>query len=235
MFLRLKDRAADQFWDLGDDGVAECAQSVCPVGYPMNCSPNSGVGITPLHAIAWAQFIKPSTPPFEILRNLDACNGGRSVRIAVAVRVGKYPQPIPLVRETNGARRYAMPLRVMPDLGQVSENSAHPPIKQRCHVLHDCVARSYQANGSYQFPPESRTLTGKSGASTGEADVLARKTSCNDISHSFAKLHRGNIVVARHSRPMLRQHAAAERVNLAKRYRLKPARTFQAKAEAAYT
>src|SRR5687767_8576550 len=45
---------------------------------------------------------------------------------------------------------------------------------------------------------------------------------------------RPNVIVARHRRPMLRQHLAAERVDLAERHRAEAARALQTKVEAAY-
>jgi len=46
-----------------------------------------------------------------------------------------------------------MPLRIVPERGQVSENSSKPPPKQCCDVLHNDVLRSYLANKSGIFAP----------------------------------------------------------------------------------
>jgi hypothetical protein len=39
--------------------------------------------------------------------------------------VGKYPNPIPDVRGTNGGRWNTLPFRIEPERGKVSENSSH--------------------------------------------------------------------------------------------------------------
>ena len=62
--------------------------------------------------------------------------------------VGNNPDAIPSVRGTNGGSWYAVPFRIKPERGQVSENSAKSPAKQRCDVLHDDVAGLYFANNS---------------------------------------------------------------------------------------
>jgi hypothetical protein len=71
----------------------------------------------------------------------------RAVAFAVllesfATGVGHNPDPISTVRGTNGGSRYAMPLRIKPERGQVSENSLKAPSKQSCDVLHEDVAGS---------------------------------------------------------------------------------------------
>lgn len=71
-----------------------------------------------------------------------------------AVGVGSNdPDPISAVRRTNGGSRYAVPLRVIPERGQVSENFAVPSTKQSCDVLHDDEARSNVANDSSELDP----------------------------------------------------------------------------------
>ena len=84
------------------------------------------------------------------------------------------------MRRSNLCGRKAIPVRVITGLGQVSENSAHPPPKQSCHVLHEDELRSYHANATHHLPPESRTGAGNSGALAGVADVLAGESSSDD-------------------------------------------------------
>jgi hypothetical protein len=60
--------------------------------------------------------------------------------------IGNDPDSVPAVRRTNGGSWYAVPFRIKPERGQVSENSLNSPSKQSCDVLHDDVARSYFAN-----------------------------------------------------------------------------------------
>lgn len=71
-----------------------------------------------------------------------------------AVGVGANdPDSIPAVRRANATSRYAMPLRVIPERGHVSENFAVPSTKQSCDVLHDDVPRSNVANDSGELDP----------------------------------------------------------------------------------
>jgi hypothetical protein len=56
--------------------------------------------------------------------------------------VGNDPNPVAPVWGTNGGSWYAVPFRIKPERGQVSENSLKAPSKQSCDVLHDDVAWS---------------------------------------------------------------------------------------------
>jgi len=47
---------------------------------------------------------------------------------------------------TDVARRYAVPVRVIPDGGQVPENVSQAPSKETRDVLHEHVPRSKVAN-----------------------------------------------------------------------------------------
>lgn len=71
--------------------------------------------------------------------------------------VGDDPNPVPYVRGANVGSREAMPLRIIPDLGQVSENSAKPSstlaCNEVCDVLHDEEARSKLASEAEEFAP----------------------------------------------------------------------------------
>ena len=81
---------------------------------------------------------------------------------------------------TNGVSWKAVPLRVIPERGQVPENVAHPPVKEPCDVLHEHVARSKLANESGEFGPEP-TFVGLGESSAVLADGLARKASAENI------------------------------------------------------
>jgi hypothetical protein len=56
--------------------------------------------------------------------------------------VGQEKEPVTAVRGANGRCGYAIPLRIIPERGQVSENSLDPPNKESCDVLHEHVAGS---------------------------------------------------------------------------------------------
>lgn len=130
-----------------------------------------------------------------------------------AVVVGNNPDPISFVRGADGARRYAIPLKIKPALGHVPENGSHPVRKERCHVLHDCVFRSYQAKGSHQFPVESRTLSGNAGAFSSAGDILTGETADNDI--GVWELSGSDIAEDRDARPVFGENATAKGVDFA--------------------
>ena len=67
--------------------------------------------------------------------------------------VGHNPDPVASVRRTNGGSWYAVPFRIVPERGQVAENSLNSPSKQSCDVLHEDVAGSYLANNSGVLAP----------------------------------------------------------------------------------
>jgi hypothetical protein len=68
--------------------------------------------------------------------------------LSPAVGVGNNPDPVPPVWGTNIGSAYAVPFRIIPERGKVSENVSKPSMKQCCDVLHDDVAGSYFPNNS---------------------------------------------------------------------------------------
>ena len=68
------------------------------------------------------------------------------------------------------------PLRIVPERGKVSENSLHPPNKERCHIFNDDESRSKNANDPCELAPESAPLSLDAHALSGVTDVLARVT-----------------------------------------------------------
>ena len=83
---------------------------------------------------------------------------------------------------THSRCRYACPFRVIPCLGQRSENVVHSSVSDRCDVLQDDVARLRQANDSEQFVEQARSRASQAGAFPGLADVLARESAANNVS-----------------------------------------------------
>jgi hypothetical protein len=68
-------------------------------------------------------------------------------RIAVALvfeasGVGNKPEPVAAVRGANGGCGYAVPPRIIPERGQVSENVPKSSTKESCDVFHEDVAGS---------------------------------------------------------------------------------------------
>ncbi len=89
-----------------------------------------------------------------------------------ALGVGQNEDAVPLVRGANGGSWYAVPLRVIPALGQVSENSSEPQGKVPWDVFQQDVAGSYCANDSEDFGPKM-TLVKLSLPVPGETERLA--------------------------------------------------------------
>lgn len=55
--------------------------------------------------------------------------------VSCACGVGHDEDPVTAVRGADGGSRYAVPFRVVPDLGQVSEYSSEPQGKVPCDVF----------------------------------------------------------------------------------------------------
>lgn len=84
---------------------------------------------------------------------------------------------------THSRCRYASPFRVIPCLGQRSENVVQSVSKDRCDVFQDDVAGLHQANGSDEFIEETRAgALFDAGLLTCLADVLAGEAANNNVS-----------------------------------------------------
>src|SRR5262245_2472056 len=123
---------------------------------------------------------------------------------------------------TNGVSRYAMPFRVIPERGQVSENVAQPSIKQRCGVFHDDKSGSNFANNSGVLFPKSTVNAVQSGAGTDLGNVLAGETAANSVNgNSICPQTVGgelaHVAIASDCRPLFSEDTATVRVGFAKR------------------
>lgn len=100
-----------------------------------------------------------------------------------AVGVGNNPDAIPLVRGADGRRRDTIPLRIVPALGQLPENTVEPPpsSKESCNVLQEEEVGSYSAKQSRELEVEPRPLAGDPRPLAGGADVLAGEAGGPDV------------------------------------------------------
>jgi len=105
---------------------------------------------------------------------------------SVAVGVGYCPRchedPITAVRGADGGSWDAIPSRIVPARGQVSENLSEPSRRESWRVFHEDVARSYLANHSRHLSPEPGAepeIHPESAAS--HADVLAGEAAGDDV------------------------------------------------------
>jgi len=80
--------------------------------------------------------------------------------------------------------RYAVPPKIIPDRGHLSENGSNSPNKDRRDVFQDNDSRSNLANGSGQMPPKARSITLNTSASPGETEILTGETSADEIDGS---------------------------------------------------
>jgi hypothetical protein len=62
-------------------------------------------------------------------------------------------EPISTLRGADGGSWNAVPPRIVPERGQVSENGSKSASKESCDVLHDDEARSKLANDPCVFAP----------------------------------------------------------------------------------
>jgi hypothetical protein len=92
---------------------------------------------------------------------------------SLAAGVGNNEDSVADVRGTNGGSRYAMPLRIIPDLGQRPKNSVQSPSKQRCHVFQHNDSRSEFANHANGFKEQSGAFAVKSCPESGVGNILA--------------------------------------------------------------
>jgi hypothetical protein len=60
--------------------------------------------------------------------------------------VGHNPNAVAAMRGANGGSWYAVPDRVIPARGQVSDDFAHASSKEGCDVFHDDEPGLYLAN-----------------------------------------------------------------------------------------
>jgi hypothetical protein len=161
---------------------------------------------------------------------------------AVALGVGHNPNSVPKVPETCVGSRYAVPLCIKPERGQVSENTVKPPSKESCDVLHenefDFSSFVKFANNSSVIGPEAASFSVKTSAFAGKADILAWEAAADDInSNSVCRQplsgEAPDIFVLRDIGPMLSQNSATEWIDLAERNGFKSSGSLKTKREAA--
>lgn len=158
--------------------------------------------------------------------------------VLLASGVGNNPEAVSAVRGANGGSRNAVPLRIEPDLGKVSENTVQPSTKQRCDVLHDRVAGSKFANETGVLRPKSGASAVDASALPCKANVLAREAAADDVDAnsigSKSSCREGSdVVIDGHLGPVLVEDTARERFDLAERDGLEPASALEPEGEPA--
>src|SRR5688572_20428858 len=103
-----------------------------------------------------------------------------------ATGVGNHKHSFTKVDGTKGSSRYAVPNRVVPAIGQVSENSSKSPVKQSWNVFHEHVSGSKVANDSSELRPQAAPLAIEAGVvGIGGADVLTGEPAGDEIDSMF--------------------------------------------------
>ena len=240
--------APNQFRDLRNYGVSECCKSVCPIGNPISHSTHAGFSFPPSIAITeWSNRSRERSRPFLRVRlfgllplDIDAVGVGQNCTavtkesifpaamnafefgIIVLRGVGHNPDALSAMGSAQGCRWYIFPLSIIPDAGQVAQNSAKPlpwllsrASKQPCDVLKDDELWSKLASKSddLSIEPASCSST-KAKALSRAAKVLTWKSagddfdSVNSVPKKSVCCELSDIIVDWNLWPMFRQHAA---------------------------
>ena len=132
----------------------------------------------------------------------------------VGVGIRDDEEPLAEVRGTNRGCRNNLPLRVIPQCGQVSDNIGEPSPDESGHVLHEDVARSKKPNNSGELGPEpARVFLREPFA--GETDGLTGEASADEIDSLCGVVDVPDVVVALDSGPVVGEHCSAVGVDLA--------------------
>jgi hypothetical protein len=122
--------------------------------------------------------------------------------------------PLSNVRGTDRGSRYNFPLRVIPEAGKVAENFVKAFGAEAANVLTHDVGGSKVANKTGELGPEVARVFLRA-PPPGEAERLAGKSSNKDICSGGIRPERAYVRKARDFRPVLREDAAAVRVDFA--------------------
>jgi hypothetical protein len=112
------------------------------------------------------------------------------------------------MRSTGVVRSHNSPFRMVPQRGKVPEYSVKPPRSEHWAVLHEREPGLYLANDPGHFGPQSASFSVKSIALSGNADVLTREPSADDVNVSAPRstVERAHIVphgeLGEHSVPL---------------------------------
>jgi hypothetical protein len=115
---------------------------------------------------------------------------------------------------TDGGRRYAVPLRVVPALGQLPENDSESPAPESGDVLDHNPSGRKRANDPRELAPEPGVRPADSGSPAGEGEVGAGEATGDQIDLRSAVADRPDVVVAGDLRPVVSEDRAAVSVHL---------------------
>lgn len=131
--------------------------------------------------------------------------------------------------------RNAIPLRVIPERGQVPEDAAKPSRTEHGDVFHDDPSRSKLANKPSELGPKTRAGPVEPCALSGGAEILAGKASAEDVDSGEVVRPDGADVVENGDRgPVAPEDGVAEGLSLNKESCVHPG-ALEAEIEAADT
>lgn len=176
--------------------------------------------------------------PFKAFTNASCDPGVCFPPRSDLLGVGNNPDAISVMAGAKGGSWYAMPLRIIPERGQGSENGIQPSRKQRADVLQDNKSRSQVANKTGDLIEKTTSLACESGALPCKTDVLAWETARNDIDgNSIGSKSLGcefaHVAIAGDVWPVLCEDTTGELLNFAERDGLETARPFKTQRKAA--
>lgn len=88
---------------------------------------------------------------------------------------------VPSVTGADGRSGYAIPERIIPERGQISENRSKPSTKQRWDIFHDDDSGSNLANDSGKLAPESRACAIEARTLACKTEILAWEPAAEDV------------------------------------------------------
>jgi hypothetical protein len=94
------------------------------------------------------------------------------------------PQPVSPMRRADIGSAQHSPSRVIPERGQVTEDSSESASNESWGVLHKDVARSNLANDASELGPEAGAFSVNASALSCDADVLTGKAARNHVNTS---------------------------------------------------
>lgn len=132
----------------------------------------------------------PLLPYFSAYFSRLASNFGTSWHSKPAlVGVGSNePKPVTLMRGTDIGSSQHSPPAVIPERGQVTENSSEPPSNEGWAVFHEDEAGSNFAHDPRHVSPHPAALAVNAGALAGNADILAREATRNHVNNSAPRV-----------------------------------------------
>lgn len=225
MGFDFEDSPAEDFRDVGDDGVSESPKSVHPAGNPMNASANRGFntrvsaevlppGVMFLGAgRPWVAAHRFALSPRERFPGRPWNFGCFSP--SEARSVGQNEEAGSKLGGAHVARAQHTPFRIVPEAGHVPEYAINSPVKESCHVLHDDVSGSNQANDPGELGPEARPLPVEAGAGPSVGNVLAGEPADNGVCPGEVAPEASHVGVAGDPGPMAGEDLAGPRVSLA--------------------